>query len=175
MQTKKFTFGYYFYAVTKMLGEPRRFFSRLAPDSGFGPVFGFLLVSSLFFAAAGLITAMPPDPLLWGCILLVNALGMTFIAAGLGYMTMVMFFGRKATFIRLFSVYALASGVTLLASWMPFFIWLTEPWKWWLVGTGLVRACGLKISQALLIIGVSVGIIVLFFWSILPVIMAGKG
>ena len=175
VQTEKFTAGFYFYALTKMLGEPRRFFSRLAPESGFGPAFGFLLVSSLFFSGAGLVTAMPSNPFLWGGIFLVNALGMTFIAASLGYMTMTLFFGKKVTFTRLFSVYALASGVTLLASWLPFFVWLTEPWKWWLVGTGLVKACGLKVRQVLLILGVSLGIMVLFFWSALPLILAGRG
>ncbi len=166
---------FYFQTLTKMLGEPGRFFQGLPPESGFGPMFGFLLVSSLFFSGAGLVITMPSNPFLWGGIFLVNALGMTFIGAGLGYMTMTLFFGRKVRFTRLFSVYALASGVTLIASWLPFFVWLTEPWKWWLVGTGLVKACGFNLGQTLLIIGVSIGIMVLFFWSALPLIMAGHG
>jgi len=175
LQTKKFTAIFYFQALTKMLGEPGRFFKGFTPEPCFGPMFGFLLVSSLFFSVARLTTAMPSNLFLWGAIYLVNALGMTFIAAGLGYMTMTLFFGKKVTFTRLFSVYALASGVTLLASWLPFFVWLTEPWKWWLVGIGMVKACAFNLRQTLLIIGVSIAIMVLFFWSALPLIMAGRG
>lgn len=167
---QKFTIGYYLSTVTRMLGEPGRFFGQVSDEPVLGQALGFLIVSSLFFAGASLINTLPARPVLWGCIFFANATGMTFIGAGLGYLTMAMCMGKKVGFVRFFNVYALSAGVTLLASWVPFFVWLTEPWKWWLIGTGMVKACDLKPGQAFLIIGVSVGIMMLFFWSAGPVI-----
>ena len=101
---------------------------------------------------------------------MVNAIGMVLIAAALGYLVMALTIGKQVSFTRFFSVYAFSSGVTLLASWIPFFIWITEPWKWWLIGTGMVKGCGFSLSQALVIIGVSISVMFLLFWSVLPLV-----
>lgn len=166
----QFFVGFYFQSLAKVLGTPNTFFRELPIEAGFKQSFGFLMFSSVFFAGASLLTRQFVQPLLSGGILFINAIGMTFIAAGLGYMLMTMFFGRKVTFSRLFAVYAYASGVTLLASWIPLFIWLTEPWKWVLIGMGLTKSCDLQWNQAVLVIGGSIGIMVLFFKSLLPLI-----
>ena len=70
---------------------------------------------------------LTPNPLVMGGVFFINAMGMTFIAASIGFMVMIAIMGRRVTFARFFSIYALSAGVTLLASWLPFFIWLTEP------------------------------------------------
>ena len=168
--TDQFSFGFYFKALAKVLGEPGTFFRELPVDSGFNQSFGFLLMSSVFFAGASLLTRQFTQPLLTGCIFFINAIGMTMVAAGLGYMLMSMFFGKKVKFSRLFAVYAYASGVTLLASWIPLFVWLTEPWKWVLIGMGLTKSCGLRWNQTIVLIGGAIGIMVLFFRSLLPLI-----
>ena len=124
--TEQFTLGFYFQTLTKILGQPRRFFSELSPDMGIKKPLGFLVVSSLFFSGASLVNNMPPQPVMLGGIFFINAMGMAFIAGGLGYMVMTMIMGQRVTFTRFFSIYALSSGVTLLASWIPFF-WITEP------------------------------------------------
>ena len=167
---KKFNLRFYFYVLTRVVREPGRFFSSLPADIGLKRPVAFLLVSSLIYVTAGLATIMPSDPILLGSILLINAVGMTFIAAGLGYMLMLMFVGKQVSFLFFFSVYAFSSGVILLASWLPFFVWLTEPWKWWLIGTGMTKALGFRWTQAVLIIIVSFAVIALFFWSVLPVV-----
>jgi len=174
-QTEKFTLQFYFRTLTKILRGPRRFFNELPQDLGLKQPLGFLIVSSLFFAGASLVRGMPPNPVVLGIIFFTNAMGMAFIAAGLGYMVMTAMMGKKVTFTRFFGIYALSSGVTLLASWAPFFVYLTEPWKWWLIGTGMLRSCGFRITQALIIIGGSIGIMILFFWSVLPAILPGEG
>jgi len=166
----QFSIGFYFQALAKVLGEPGTFFSELSTDRGFAQSSGFLLVSSAFFAGTSLLTRPLDRPLLTGGIFLINAIGMTVIAAGLGYMLMSMFFVKKHTFSRVFAIYAYASGVTLLAAWIPLFIWLTEPWKWLLIGLGLTKACGLRYSQSSFIVVISIGIIILFFRSLLPLI-----
>lgn len=169
--TDNFTIGFYFGALTQLLSEPRRFFSELPQEVKLKQSLGFLVVSGLFFAGASLAGTMYPNPLLMGGIFFINAVGMAFITAGFGYMVMTMSIKDRVSFSRLFSIYAFSSGVTLLASWVPFFLVLTEPWKWWLIGTGMVKHCGFRVKQALLVIGVSVAVLVLFFWSLLPVVV----
>lgn len=170
-QTSSQSFAvFYFQALAKVLGMPVTFFRELQ-ETGFKQSIGFLVVSSGFFAGASLLTRQFVQPVLSGGILFINAIGMTLIAAGLGYMLMSMFFGKKVTFSRLFAVYAFSAGVTLLASWIPLFIWLTEPWKWVLIGLGLTKSCDFRWHQTVVVIGGSIGIIVLFFKSLLPLIL----
>ena len=170
LEPEKFTIGFYYRTLNSMLRHPRAFFSKLSPDMGVLPPLGFLCLSGLIFMIARLTIVMPKRPLLWGGIWLANAVGMALVAAAVGYMAMVMILGRQVTFRRFFSVYALSVGVTLLASWLPFFFWITEPWKWWLIGLGLTSGLGFGSKHAWLIIVVSIAVIVLFFWSLLPVI-----
>lgn len=167
----RFSMRFYFTSLAKVLGTPGSFFRELPEETGWNQSLGFLTVSAAFSTMACLLTQPLESPLLVGAIYFVNAMGMTFIAAGLGYMLMTMFAGRKILFRQFFSVYAFASGVTLLASWIPLFIWLTEPWKWILVGMGLTKTCGLRWSAAVLVIVSSIGVIILFFWSLVPVIL----
>jgi hypothetical protein len=99
---------------------------------------------------------------------------MCFISAILGFTAMTMTLGRRVRFPRLFSVYAYSASVTLLAAWIPLFIWITEPWKWLLIGLGLVKGCGLRWFQALMVVGISIFVLVIFFWSLGPVITVFK-
>lgn len=168
-----FSTGYYFQTLTQILGAPRSFFRQLPEQTGYHQSFGFLLASALFSAAAAVMTQPLDQPLVAGGVYLVNAVGMAVIAAGLGYMVITMVFPRKTGFRRIFSIYAMASGTTLLAAWIPLFIWITEPWKWILIGIGLSQACGLKWMQSILVVAVSMGVIILFFWSLAAMVLSG--
>ena len=171
----KFSMGFYLRTVTRLLSEPKKFFSDCAGETTFNHSLCFLVVSSLFYTAASLTSNMYIRPFIMGAIFFMNAVGMTFIAAAFGYVVMTMFMGRKVPFVRFFSIYAFASGITLLASWVPFLMYLTEPWKWWLIGTGMTRSCGFRLSQTLMIIGVSMGVMFLLFWSVIPIVTPGGG
>ena len=172
---RKFGLQFYCQAIMRLLCAPRRFFSELSDEVGFRRSLGLLIISSLVFAGAALMRNGYEHLLIDGGIFFTNAVSMTFLAASIGYIVMTMIVGRCVTFTKLFSVYALSSGVTLLASWIPFFVWLTEPWKWWLIGTGMTRYCGLQLKHAVTIIGITVCVLLLFFWSLLPVISSLKG
>jgi len=167
--TGRFSIGFYCQSLAKALGTPVTFFRDLPEDTGVAQSLGFLLVSSVFFAAASLTTRDFEAPWISGGIFFINAVGMTIIAAGLGYIIMTMFWGRKVTFRRFFSVYAFASGVALLASWIPLFIFITEPWKWLMIGVGLTKTCGLKWMYSVFVIVISIAVITLFFWSLAPI------
>jgi hypothetical protein len=172
--THRFTVRFYFQAVAGVIGSPRRFFKELPDPVGLRRAFGFLLVSGLFFTGASLLYIQEQHALIGG-IFLANALFMPFIAAAVSYMVMIMTLGRRVAFERLFAVYAFAAGVTLLVSWIPLSLWFTEPWRWVLVGMGMVKGCGLGWRQAILIIGVSIVILILFFWSLAPLMPHLRG
>ncbi len=168
-EKESFTLGFYFRTLSGVLAEPRRFYSELHPGTGMFQPLMFLIVSSLLFTGGSLMGTGETLSIAGG-ILFVNAVGMVFIASAVGYMILVMMAGRRVSYERFFTVYALSAGVTLLASWVPFFLWITEPWKWWLIGTGMTRHLGLARKQALIVIGLSIGVMFLFFRSLLPLL-----
>lgn len=173
-ETDRFTAGFYFKTLTQMLGSPGEFFKNLPEEVGFKLPFFFLFMSSLFFTGASL-TCVPDRYVLMGCILLVNAVLMPFITSGLGFLVMTMIMGKRVSFSRFFAVYAFSGGVTMLASWIPLFVWITEPWRWGLILLGLVKGCGLKWVQAVMILGISMVVLMLFFWTLSPVLVYVKG
>jgi len=166
--------GFYFQALTGILGSPGQFFSEFSRETGFWKPFGCLIMSSLFFTLAGL-TQVHENQALMAGILFLNAVSMPFITAGTAYMVMTMTIGKGVTFVRLFSGVAFAAAITLLASWIPLFVWLTEPWKWALILIWMVKGCGLRWMQAILIAGISAFVLVLFFWSLGSVISCVRG
>jgi hypothetical protein len=170
----RFTIGFYVQTLTGILVSPMRFFGELPEETGFRKPFGFLLTSSLFFTGASL-TCIYDRHVLMAGILLINAIAMPFVTAATAFLVMTMTMIKRVSFTRLFAVFAFASGVTMLASWIPLFVWITEPWKWLLIAMGMVKACGLGWMQAILIVGCSIFIVLLFFWSLAPVIFYVKG
>jgi len=170
----RFTIGFYIQTLTGILGSPRRFFGELPEEVGFRNPFGFLLISSLFFTGASL-TCIYDRHVLMAGILLINAMAMPFVTAATAFLIMTMTMIKRVSFTRLFAVFAFSAGVTMLASWIPLFVWITEPWKWLLIAMGMVKACGLRWMQAILIVGCSIFIVLLFFWSLAPVIFYVKG
>ena len=164
----------YFQALTGMLSTPGKFFEDLPEDVRFSRPLTFLLISALFFAGASP-TWVGDNHLVMGAVYFTNAVVMSFITAGISYLIITMTMRRKVPFVRLFAVFSFAAGVTLLASWIPLFVWITEPWKWILIGIGLVRVCRLGWIQSVLVAATTVFIVLLLFWSIAPVIAFTRG
>jgi hypothetical protein len=160
---------FYFTTLTKSLAGPRLLFSQLPQDMGIRKPFAYLLISSIIFSAASALATATGNPAIFLSLYFMNAIGMTCISAGLGYVLIfVLKGGRNTSFHEVFSIYAISSGTTLLAAWIPYFLILTEPWKWWLIGTGMIKTCRLSLTQAVLVIGLSIGIIVCAFQFVLP-------
>ncbi|WDP87441.1 MAG: hypothetical protein HUN05_21830 [Desulfobacter sp.] len=153
------TLKFYARGIIELLIEPRFFFTTLPEKNTLAKALGFLGLSSLFFAGASLLTgASSGNPVVMGLIYFANASGMVCIGSVIGYAAMVMMFGKKASFCLVFSLYVYASGITLLVSWLPFLLWLTELWKYWLIFSGFRRGCGLSKRQALEVLVVSLPI-----------------
>jgi len=158
----KFTIGRYFQIMTRMLGEPGQFFSDISDAMSFTQALGCLVISGLFFTGASL-TQIHETNILMAGILFLNAVAMPMIAACVTFVVINISFVKSVTFVRLLSVYSYAASVTLLLSWIPIFIWLTEPWKWVLIYKGLTRGCGLKRIKTLFIIVITVSALALLF------------
>lgn len=110
-----------------------------------------------------------------GGIFFVNALFMPFIATAVTCLVTILTPGKGVPFRRFFAVYAFAGGVTLLVSWIPLFVWLTEPWKWVLIALGMVRACGLGWRRALTVISLTIAGLILLFWPLAPLALHFRG
>lgn len=160
------TCQFYGYAVIQILIEPRQFFTELPKNATLAKSFGFCVICSLFYVTASLLTGTYTHPVKMGGIFFLTSLGMVFIPAGLSYMIMVITLGKKSDFPRLFSVCAFSSGITLLVSWMTLFVWFTEPWKWWLIYTGLKNTCSIPWKPALLILVLTMIIQFFFLYSL---------
>jgi hypothetical protein len=173
-ESERFTIQGYFRTLTQVWFSPGGFFSELPELPRLTRPFAFLLLSSLLFAAGNLLY-LRERILLKVAILFLNAVAMPFIASAFGYLVMTMMMGKRASYFRLFSVYAFASGATLLLAWLPFSLWFIEIWKWFLIGIGMVKGCGFRPLQAGAVIALSMIILILFFWSLGPVILWFKG
>ena len=173
-EPKRFSIQDYFKTLPQVWFSPGRFFSDLPEPSGLTRPLAFLVLSSLLFAGGNLLY-LRERMVLKVAILFVNAVAMPFIASALGYLVMTMMMGKRASYRRLFSIYAFASGATLLLAWLPFSLWFVEIWKWFLIGVGMVKGCAFRPLQAGAVIALSMVILVLFFYSLGPVILWFKG
>ena len=159
--------------LTALLCRPREAFDPERLSAVRPRALRYLLFSALFSTAASAMGA--GTGALWaGAIYLANALGMTAMAAGIGHMAMVMTAGRKAAFAEVLDIFALSAGTTLVVSWVPFSFWFTEPWKWWLVYTGLVRGLGLSRRGALTVVAGTICVLALFFLSLILFLGPGR-
>lgn len=148
---------FYSQGVIRLLIEPVLFFADLPEAHTLGRALGFTALCAGFYAGAGLLTGPgPQSPPVMALIYFINAAGMVLISAITGFCTMVMINGKSRGFSLVFGLYAYASGITMLISWLPFMLWFTEPWKYWLVYTGFRQSCSLPKSRAITVLLISV-------------------
>jgi len=147
---------FYGYGLIQLLIEPGVFFASLPEKHTLAGTLGFLGLSSGFYAGAGLLTgAVNSSPAVMALIHFLNASGMMLIGSAIGYSALVIICGKKAGFSLVFGIYVYASGITLLLAWLPFMLWFTEPWKYWLVWSGFKNGCGLSGKMALAVLALS--------------------
>jgi hypothetical protein len=175
IQENKFNFKSYFNTLMSLLSSPGSFFSGIQGHVDVKQALGFLLVSSVFYTCASLVTEFPSNPAIRGGVHLLNCIGMVFIFSASAYLMMRLIIGKPIRFTELFAVYALASGLTLISSWIPVFTVLTEPWRCWVVWVGMTKGFGFKKNHAAVIVIVSHILVIIFFRSLMPLIDLYKG
>lgn len=160
----------YWRIMVRMFTAPGEFYAGLDNDGpGIREALIFLVLMAVVSSGAFVLVHHPPQPLAVFGILFANAVGMCFFAGVVGFVIMIMGFGRKMPFLKLLKIYAFASGTTMLLSWIPFSLLFAEIWKWWLIFTGLTNGGGLNKKEAAVVLVLSVIVIVIFFRSLLAV------
>ncbi len=161
------TLVFYSQSLIGLLIEPGQFFQELPGKISPGRVFGFACICCGFFTLAGLLTGEISMGLGSRAVaLMAGSFGTMIMASILGYLTMVMLAGRLVPFFTLFGMYVFAFGITLFVSWLPFLLWITEPWKWWLVFTGYRHTCSMNKKQALMVLLISMAVQFVFMGAL---------
>ena len=158
-----FSLGTYCDAMVSLVKRPSRFFLGLPDDIGLRFPATTLLFSVIFSSAAGLMLVQTNRLVMFGVLFLNGAL-IPFIAAGIGYLLASVIMNIRVGFPKFFAVYAFANGVVLLVSWVPALVMFTEPWKWILIGIGLVKGLGFSRFQAIFLVIVSVCLMIVLYW-----------
>lgn len=151
--------------LTRLVRKPSTFFSLLPEDIRWSTPLTFLVAMSLASATIRAIFLTGDRTLLFG-VFFANALGMAALTSVILYAIATPMRGVGVGLTRFFAVTAYSSGAALLISWIPDVAVWGEVWKWVLVGSGLVRACGLSKLQALCCIGLSIGLMTAGFWGV---------
>jgi hypothetical protein len=157
-----FSIQFYIQTAGQLARRPGAFFADHAVDTGWAQPLGFLLISGLIHATAGLTQS---SMTLWLAfsLLLANALITTMVAALAACPAVMLLKQNHVPLVNVFSIYAYAAGLTLLVSWLPSLLWFGEITKWVLVGVGLVKALDMKRWQALVVVVASFAITVFVF------------
>ena len=159
-------------SLIQLVTAPGRFFESRRRELDPVASGGFLIISALLFTVATLVYHQSQANWISGAILMGNAVGMVLILSFVSYIVMVLSVGKKAGFQQVFSVYAYASGASLMAAWVPHLLIFTELWRWGLVGIGLTRGCGLKWTASSWVIGCSIIVMTILLQSVLPLLHA---
>jgi len=108
-------------------------------------------------------------------LILVNALAMPLLSAVIACGIVFFAMRMKLSWSRVIALFAYSAGVTYLISWLPLGTWIGEPWKWILVGIGLVRGFGFTRGQAVGVVAGSVLVIILLFYFLSSAFVLLKG
>lgn len=168
----QFIHEYYVRPIASAIQNPGLLFCSIKNENRKSPVhaLGIVIVSSSISALAGTLMSQKTNFFILYFVFFVNALGMMFISSGLGYLIAKIVVRPSVKMAPILNIYALSFAVTLLFSWIPYSIWLTEPWKWWLIGTGLINGIGIEFWRALLIIILSISVMIGLFWVVFKII-----
>ena len=162
--------------LSALIVSPGRWFAEIFPLITLRRSSGILLFASLFYAVMGGLSASNGDTLARVLILMINAVGMTGLCAAIAWLAAMIGSGPRLGFSRIWTVFAVATSPTLLIAWVPFAFFFTEPWKWWLIGIGLVHGLGITKARAVIIVLFTFGATVMMVLSLLPVVqqLAGR-
>lgn len=159
----------FFRVMNDLLMRPKAFFEGMPASGGYRSPVLFLLLCTIVFTV-GSSTYLAGRTWLLALIFFANSMAMPFFTAFVLHVVVGMFFGRRS-YETMFRISAYAS-ITQLAAWIPFFGYLTEPWRFFLIGAGLARACGLKWQYALVSVVITFVVMLLFIWSLQPVMFS---
>ena len=163
--------GSYVSIVSALLMRPVTFFEEPFKRISTGQACWVLLISAIVYTAITVVVSPCDAWLRLGAIAFTNAVGMVIAAALIGYLALVAMTGRRYAFPRLLNVFSLSASAVLLFAWIPTAFIFTEPWRWWLIGTGLARGLGVSKVRSAMVVVVTFGGVATLVYTFLQ--MAG--
>lgn len=156
--------------VTAMMMRPGAFFEDRLNQVTTGQAWRILLMSAVFFSAASALVNPAAARIGTFTISLVNAIGMAVLGTGIAHLALIAITGKRFALARLWPIFSLSASVVLVLAWIPAAIFFTEPWRWWLIGTGLVRGLGLSKARATMVVLATFGCLVMMISAMLLII-----
>ena len=153
-------------ALSGLIVSPRHWFCEAFPLMPPKEACGLLVVSSLIYAAAGAMPAATTGGMVSGAILMVNALGMPVMCAAIAWLVGAAS-GQRICFARILKVFAVGSSPVLLVAWVPFSFFFTEPWKWSLIGLGMIYGLGMGKRRTVVILLATAALTAMFLLAVL--------
>lgn len=163
----------YFEVLSDVVRSPLRFFESVADEKGSKRAGTFLFISAIFYSSVSM-TYFYDRSFLFGTIILANAMLMPFLTAGITYALDGLFVRNGMQFSKFYIVYAYATGAMMLISWLPSLGWVFEPIRAALVCVGLVKVCGYRWIQAVIMVVATAIVLVTLFWLLAPLLVQLK-
>ena len=167
---KTFSLAAYTRTLADLVVCPGAFFTERFNTVSVWHASGVLFLSALFSAMCLAMLSSQSAPLLTGMIGFVNGIFMTAVGCAIGYLVCLLIVGNRPSLSRLWALYSLSSGAVLLIAWVPSAFFLTEPWRWVLIGMGMVRGLKINRSRAVFIVLFTFGTTVLTVYAILAIL-----
>jgi hypothetical protein len=161
----------YVSTVTALLTHPGAFFGDRFETVSAAQASGVLTLSAIFFSTIGTLAGPDCASVRMGLILFVNALGMAAMGAGVAYVVLIAVIRRRVAFGRLWNLFSLSAGAVLLFAWIPAGFFFTEPWRWCLIGIGMVRGLGLSKAKAAVVVLTTFGVLMMVILTVLPMVL----
>ncbi|MBC2710694.1 MAG: hypothetical protein HGJ94_06750 [Desulfosarcina sp.] len=158
--------------LSGLIISPVRWFSEAFPRTTSKEAGGMLLLSSLFYAAAGALPLSGTGALVRAAILMVNALGMTVLCAAIAWLVGAIGNGSRIRFSSIWRVFAIGTIPTLLIAWVPSSFFFTEPWKWVLVALGMIYGLGMGKGRTVWVLMITASLTAVLFLAILRLMVA---
>ncbi len=163
----------YLDTLVGIIRSPSAFYKSVQLEQETRKALTFLLISSVFHATVSM-SYFYENSLLMGGIYLLNDIFMPVLAAVFSFLLAGMLQSSSTAFLRILSIYAYASGAIMVISWIPSLGMILEPIRAVLVIIGLKKACDIGWIKAIFIVACSGLLLLVFFWSIAPVLSTMK-
>ncbi|WP_320170532.1 hypothetical protein [Maridesulfovibrio sp.] len=164
----------YMDSLISIARSPASFFGEAAAENGSRRALIFLMISGLFYCSVSM-TYFFENSLQMGFIMMLNALIMPALGACFSFCLMRMMTVSMVSYSRVFNVYAYASGAVMVISWIPGLAILMEPVRAVLVTVGLYKTGTLGRVQAVMVVLLTAVLLLMFFWTLAPVVSAIHG
>ena len=166
---KKFDYLHYFFSTQlRLMRRPDLAFEELFRNPDLIRMGVIFFMSAALYCCASLIFSPTGQPVAQAAVLALNTIGMVLVEIVIGYILVAILTGTFVSLKMITVIYAVSWATMLMIAWIPFSLWLTEPWKWLLIGIGLKKQYHLKGWKAILIVLSSIVLIVWIFNRFIP-------